>query len=68
MLTKLSPRLEYFALSSYKNQTKGVMLLGTDPEKENSLTHLKSKITKGKYLDGKGNGILVADGLASFWV
>jgi putative ABC transport system permease protein len=63
---KAVPRLEYFALSSYGKQTKGVNLTGTDPEKEDALTHLSSKVIKGRYLDGTGNGILVAQGLASF--
>ena len=63
---KTVPRLEYFALSSYGKQTKGVILAGTDPMKENALTHLSGKVTKGRYLDNTGNGILVSAGLASF--
>jgi ABC-type lipoprotein release transport system permease subunit len=63
---KTVPRLEYFALSSFGQQTKGVMLSGTDPEKENALTHLAGKVIKGRYLETTGRGILVAEGLASF--
>ena len=63
---KIVPRLEYFALSSFGKQTKGVMLAGTDPAKENALTRLSAKVVKGRYLDAKGNGILVSQGLASF--
>jgi ABC-type lipoprotein release transport system permease subunit len=63
---KTVPRLEYFALSSYKNQTKGVLLSGTDPGKEDALTHLAAKVTKGSYLEAGGNGILVAEGLAAY--
>jgi len=63
---KTVPRLEYFALSSFKNQTKGVMLSGTDLVRENDLTHLAAKVIKGRYLDASGNGVLVGDGLASF--
>ena len=63
---KTVPRLEYFALSSYGKQTKGVLLAGTDPEKEDALTHLSGKVIKGRYLDCSEHGILVAEGLASF--
>jgi len=65
-VNKCVPRLEYFALSSYGKQTKGVMLAGTDPSQENALTRLSSKVVKGRYLDAKNNGILVSQGLASF--
>src|ERR1039457_5446901 len=60
------PRLEYFALSSFKQQTKGVLLIGTDPLREDNLTHLSRKVIQGKYLDKTNNGILVAQRLASF--
>ncbi len=63
---KTVPRLEYFALSSYGKQTKGVLLCGTDPAREDALTHLSRKIIKGRYLNVSGSGILVAEGLASF--
>jgi ABC-type lipoprotein release transport system permease subunit len=63
---KTVPRLEYFALSSFGKQTKGVMLAGTDPAKEDALTRLSAKVVKGHYLNAAGNGILVAQGLASF--
>ena len=63
---KTVPRLEYFALSSFGKQTKGILLTGTDPAKENALTRLAAKVVKGHYLDSSGNGILVSQGLASF--
>jgi ABC-type lipoprotein release transport system permease subunit len=63
---KTVPRLEYFALSSYGKQTKGVMLAGTDPLREDGLTRLSAKVVKGHYLDASSNGILVSQGLASF--
>jgi ABC-type lipoprotein release transport system permease subunit len=63
---KTVPRLEYFALASFGKQTKGALLTGTDPVKENALTNLSAKITKGRYLDSAGKGIVVAEGLASF--
>jgi ABC-type lipoprotein release transport system permease subunit len=63
---KTVPRLEYFALSAFAKQTKGVMVCGTNPKSEDQLTHLSARLTKGRYLDENGKGILVAGGLASF--
>ena len=63
---KIVPRLEYFALSAYGKQTKGVMLAGTDPLKEDALTRLSAKVVKGRYLSAADRGILVSQGLASF--
>ena len=38
------PRLESVALASFGNLTKSSMIVGIDPEKENKLTQLESKI------------------------
>jgi len=60
------PRLEYFALASCGKQTKGVMLTGTDPAREDAMTRLSAKVVRGHYLDPAGRGILVSQGLASY--
>jgi ABC-type lipoprotein release transport system permease subunit len=65
-VSSLTPRLETFALGSYGEQTKGVMLIGTDPEIENNQTHLANKIVKGRYLNKNDNGILVAEKLSKY--
>ena len=66
-VSSLIPRLETFALGSYGEQTKGVMLIGTDPEIENNQTHLANKIVKGRYLNKNDGGILVAEKLAKYF-
>lgn len=40
------PRLESFALASSGNSTKGAMVMGVIPEKENEMTKAESKIVK----------------------
>jgi putative ABC transport system permease protein len=60
------PRLESFALSSSGQQTKGVLLIGIEPDKEDELTHVTKKITKGSYLNKDDNGVLVAGKLANY--
>ena len=58
------PRLTSFALASYKDKTKGVLINGVDPILEAKLTYLDNKITAGKYMSG--NGVLVGKGLAEY--
>lgn len=58
------PRLSSFALASYADNTKGVMVTGIDPEKEAKLTLLDKKVTQGAYL--KEDGIMIAAGLANY--
>jgi ABC-type lipoprotein release transport system permease subunit len=58
------PRLETFVLGSLGGKTKGCLLVGTDPEKEDNLTQLKSKIISGDYFKKDERVALVASGLA----
>lgn len=60
------PRLESFALASAGKITKGCMVVGTDPDLEDALTHIKSKIIEGKAPESNGNSALVSEGLASY--
>jgi putative ABC transport system permease protein len=64
-VTALVPRIESFALSSSGKTTFGCMVIGTEPERENMLTQLNSKVTKGSYFDNdKENAALLGEGLA----
>lgn len=60
------PRLESFALSSFRSQTKGALVMGVDPEREDGLTRVKSKMTEGEYLEPGDDGILLSQGLANY--
>lgn len=62
----LVPRLESFALASAEKATKGVMVIGIDPEPEHLLTSLKDKIIEGAYLEPDDHAVLVSEGLASY--
>lgn len=65
-VTLALPRLESFALASSGNQTKGVLLVGTDPEKDDRLTHLSKKVVSGKYLSNGDSSAMVSERLAKF--
>lgn len=60
------PRVESFALASFGMQTKGSLVLGVDPEKEDMLTQVKDKVIRGEYLNGGEKAIMVAEGLAEY--
>jgi len=63
-ITLVTPRLESFSLISYGNVTKVASVVGIDPEKENLMTDLKSKLFAGKYLTENSKGVMIAEGLA----
>jgi ABC-type lipoprotein release transport system permease subunit len=58
------PRLESFALASTGNQTKGVLVVGIDPEAENSMTNLRDRVSEGSYLEDGEEAVLLAEGIA----
>ncbi|MEY3423262.1 MAG: hypothetical protein RIR48_3592 [Bacteroidota bacterium] len=59
-----APRLETFGLIATDKNTKGCMVVGIDPEKENLVTSLKDKIIKGSYLETDDKEVLLSAGLA----
>lgn len=65
-ITYYTPRLEYFTLTSSDEITKGAIIIGVDPQSENDVTNLEKWVHKGKYLEEKDNGVLVAIDLAKY--
>lgn len=65
-ITTLTPRLESFALASSGNMTKGIGVIGTDPEIENEMTGLGKRIIRGSYFSGDSAEILLGVTLAKF--
>ncbi|XOV94509.1 MAG: ABC transporter permease [Bacteroidota bacterium] len=60
------PRIESFALASFDQKTKGAMVLGIDPDKEDKLTEVKDKLVEGSYLNSDDKSIMIAKGLADY--
>lgn len=63
-VSDVTPRLESFALASAGNITKGCMVAGIDPGKENQITSLRSKIVQGTYLENDTDAVILSEGLA----
>ncbi len=59
------PRLESFALASAENLSRGVLVLGVDPEAENANTKLAARISAGKYFPKGRESALLSDSLAA---
>ena len=60
----LVPRIESFALASYGNNTLGVLVVGIQPDYENRMTQLETKIQQGVYLEEDEKAVLIAEGIA----
>lgn len=65
-ISQVIPRLETFALGSSGNLSKGIVVIGTDPETENEASGLAKKIIKGEYLKKGDSGVLIDTNLAKF--
>ncbi len=65
-ITIFTPRLETFCLASSADVTKGVMVMGVDPPKEDKITNISGKLKEGSYLKKGDNGIIVGSRLARF--
>jgi ABC-type lipoprotein release transport system permease subunit len=58
--------LQTFSLASFGNQTKGVLVSGINPQKENLKTKIASKIIKGNYISNENSSVIIGDKLAEF--
>lgn len=62
-LEQIIPRLETFALLSSGEHTSGMMIVGTNPDAENQLTKLKSRLIEGTYFNQTDKTLLIAEGV-----
>jgi ABC-type lipoprotein release transport system permease subunit len=65
-ITNYAPRLEFFALASSEEITKGSIILGIDPNKEKQITEIDKWISEGEYLRNNDDGLLVGYDLAKY--
>ena len=62
----VSPRVESFSLASYGSISKGAMVFGVEPEKEDKILNLSKKLIKGKMINTDSKGVLIAEGLSEY--
>ncbi len=62
----LNMRLESFSLAAFGNSTKGTLIMGIDPVKEESMLDLKSKLIKGEYINSDDQSILIGSKLSEY--
>jgi ABC-type lipoprotein release transport system permease subunit len=65
-ITGSTMRLENFALASSDKNTKGAMIFGIDPDRENEVSEIKRWVEKGRYFEGVDPGVLVGSDLARY--
>ena len=63
-VTRVTSRLESFALVSSGDITRGAIVVGIETENENRITLLKNRLRYGDYLTDDDNAVLLAEGLA----
>lgn len=63
-IREMVPRIETFILAASDKESKGCMLVGTDPVRENRLTGIAGKISSGSYFSTGENSVIMAEGLA----
>ena len=61
------PRIETFSLAAANDKSKGVMVVGVDPQPETAYSGLADKVTKGDYFSPNDKSVLLSEGLAQFF-
>jgi putative ABC transport system permease protein len=59
------PRIQNFALAATETKTRGVFIMGIDPESEDRFNSLSENLTEGSYLSKDDNAVMLAEGLAA---
>lgn len=61
---KSMTRLENFALISAKERTKGVMIVGVEPQAANEFSGIESQLIDGRYLQAHSNDVIIGKNIA----
>ncbi|GAA5225199.1 hypothetical protein GCM10025777_58300 [Membranihabitans marinus] len=62
---KSMTRLENFALISAKDRTKGVMIVGVEPQAANEFSGIEAQLIEGRYLQSQSNDVIIGKNIAS---
>jgi ABC-type lipoprotein release transport system permease subunit len=61
------PRLESFALAASGDKSKGVIVMGVEPEGESRYSTIADKVIEGRFLTEHDEMVLVGEGLANYF-
>lgn len=65
-IKSIIPRLQNYALGSGQKKSKGVMVIGIDPEEENKFNELKNRVAEGQYVSNGTEGVMLGSDLARY--
>lgn len=65
-IKRVVPRLESFALGSSGPKTKGVMVMGVDPQKQDKMSKLSEKIIEGSYFEAGESATIIGEKLSEY--
>ncbi len=65
-VNEVIPRLESFVLISSGNRTRGILIVGIEPELERQLTDIPSKMIAGSYVERQDKALLLTSELAAY--
>jgi ABC-type lipoprotein release transport system permease subunit len=65
-IKQIVPRLESFALGSSGPQTKGVLVMGVKPGKQDSMSNLSEKLVEGAYFQPGENAAIIGETLSEY--
>ncbi len=65
-VTQVLLRAETFALASFGEKTKGIMVSGVEIEKENSRLNFSGRIIRGKLFENNEQAVVIGDKLAQY--
>lgn len=60
------PRLESFALTASGQHSRGCLIVGIDPQKEQLITKVDERLVQGRFLQPGSTEVLITSGLASY--
>ncbi len=65
-VTTVVPRLESFALAASEDRTRGIMLIGINPDAEDTMNNLSQRVVEGQYLRHNSQNVIIAQGVADY--
>lgn len=65
-VTRALPRLESVALAASDERSKGVMVLGVEPEQEDAYSNISSRLIAGTFINRSDKSVLIGESLASY--